>query len=272
MRASSRFAARDAQRWYDELKAQNCITDVRGDVLRIGFGIYQDEERRRPPRRLAWGDWRERIAEAVEANRGLLVLRCWSSPTSLNFLDRQIARHPRRADQARSAASPIRNSAGSAAPPFALLLFGARRSRSPAMPTAASRSIVLIAWRWRSGAAFTALCGLAPELRAALPFAHGRRHRRGRRRRAGLRADRRPISGRAPRARDGDLLARNPARSCARDVVRRLSSPQDRLARRVHRHGHRRTAIRAVLAMAGCAIPATSTRRQRSARSARSSR
>jgi selenocysteine lyase/cysteine desulfurase len=32
-----------AQRWYAELKAQNCITDVRGDVLRIGFGIYQDE-------------------------------------------------------------------------------------------------------------------------------------------------------------------------------------------------------------------------------------
>ena len=22
---------------------RNCITDVRGDVLRIGFGIYQDE-------------------------------------------------------------------------------------------------------------------------------------------------------------------------------------------------------------------------------------
>ncbi|MEO7634428.1 MAG: class V aminotransferase, partial [Sphingomicrobium sp.] len=32
-----------AQRWYEELKAQNCITDVRGDVLRIGFGLYQDE-------------------------------------------------------------------------------------------------------------------------------------------------------------------------------------------------------------------------------------
>jgi selenocysteine lyase/cysteine desulfurase len=24
------------------LKEHNCITDVRGDVLRIGFGIYQD--------------------------------------------------------------------------------------------------------------------------------------------------------------------------------------------------------------------------------------
>ncbi|HZC38829.1 MAG TPA: aminotransferase class V-fold PLP-dependent enzyme [Sphingomicrobium sp.] len=38
------FRSPDAQRWYTELKAQNCITDVRGDVLRIGFGIYQDEE------------------------------------------------------------------------------------------------------------------------------------------------------------------------------------------------------------------------------------
>jgi selenocysteine lyase/cysteine desulfurase len=38
------FRSPQAQRWYAELKAQNCITDVRGDVLRIGFGIYQDEE------------------------------------------------------------------------------------------------------------------------------------------------------------------------------------------------------------------------------------
>ena len=38
------FRSPIAQRWYAELKAKNCITDVRGDVLRIGFGIYQDEE------------------------------------------------------------------------------------------------------------------------------------------------------------------------------------------------------------------------------------
>ena len=38
------FRSPQAQCWYEELKAQNCITDVRGDVLRIGFGIYQDEE------------------------------------------------------------------------------------------------------------------------------------------------------------------------------------------------------------------------------------
>ncbi|HEX5572657.1 MAG TPA: hypothetical protein VFX31_14770, partial [Ktedonobacterales bacterium] len=32
-----------AKQWYAQLKARNCITDVRGDVLRIGFGIYQDD-------------------------------------------------------------------------------------------------------------------------------------------------------------------------------------------------------------------------------------
>ncbi len=37
------FRDANAQRWYEELKAQNCITDVRGEVLRIGFGIYQDD-------------------------------------------------------------------------------------------------------------------------------------------------------------------------------------------------------------------------------------
>jgi selenocysteine lyase/cysteine desulfurase len=37
------FRSPDAQRWHAELEASNCITDVRGDVLRIGFGIYQDE-------------------------------------------------------------------------------------------------------------------------------------------------------------------------------------------------------------------------------------
>jgi selenocysteine lyase/cysteine desulfurase len=36
------FRTPQAQRWYGALLAGNCITDVRGDVLRIGFGIYQD--------------------------------------------------------------------------------------------------------------------------------------------------------------------------------------------------------------------------------------
>lgn len=40
------FAFRDdrAQRWCSELMARGCVTDVRGDVLRIGFGLYHDEE------------------------------------------------------------------------------------------------------------------------------------------------------------------------------------------------------------------------------------
>ena len=37
------FRTGQAQRWYEQLKARNCITDVRGDVLRIGFAIYQDD-------------------------------------------------------------------------------------------------------------------------------------------------------------------------------------------------------------------------------------
>jgi selenocysteine lyase/cysteine desulfurase len=36
------FRSPDAQRWYGELKARNCVTDVRGEVLRLGFSIYQD--------------------------------------------------------------------------------------------------------------------------------------------------------------------------------------------------------------------------------------
>jgi selenocysteine lyase/cysteine desulfurase len=38
------FRGPKAQNWYAKLKAKNCISDVRGDVLRIGFGIYQDSE------------------------------------------------------------------------------------------------------------------------------------------------------------------------------------------------------------------------------------
>jgi selenocysteine lyase/cysteine desulfurase len=46
-KAHARFLAfRDgrAQRWCSELMTRGCITDVRGDVLRIGFGLYHDEE------------------------------------------------------------------------------------------------------------------------------------------------------------------------------------------------------------------------------------
>ncbi|MEO7365612.1 MAG: hypothetical protein ABIW03_04755 [Sphingomicrobium sp.] len=37
------FRSLDAMRWYRDLRAMNCITDVRGDVLRIGLGLYHDE-------------------------------------------------------------------------------------------------------------------------------------------------------------------------------------------------------------------------------------
>ena len=32
-----------AHRWHDELQRRSCITDVRGDVLRIGFAIYHED-------------------------------------------------------------------------------------------------------------------------------------------------------------------------------------------------------------------------------------
>jgi selenocysteine lyase/cysteine desulfurase len=38
------FRSPEAQRWQAALKARNCITDVRGDVLRIGFGLNHDAE------------------------------------------------------------------------------------------------------------------------------------------------------------------------------------------------------------------------------------
>ncbi|MGZ2412450.1 selenocysteine lyase/cysteine desulfurase [Sphingomonas sp. F9_3S_D5_B_2] len=38
------FRHPDAELWHAALKARNCITDVRGGVLRIGFAIYQDAE------------------------------------------------------------------------------------------------------------------------------------------------------------------------------------------------------------------------------------
>jgi selenocysteine lyase/cysteine desulfurase len=38
------FRTPRAQAWHDRLLAANCITDVRGDVLRIGLAIYHDDE------------------------------------------------------------------------------------------------------------------------------------------------------------------------------------------------------------------------------------
>ena len=38
------FRSPNAQHWYEALKARNCITDVRGDVLRIGFALYHEAD------------------------------------------------------------------------------------------------------------------------------------------------------------------------------------------------------------------------------------
>ena len=38
------FRSPQAQRWCAELKARDCIVDVRGDVLRVGLGLYHDED------------------------------------------------------------------------------------------------------------------------------------------------------------------------------------------------------------------------------------
>ena len=38
------FRSPNTQRWCSELSAAGCVTDVRGYVLRIGFGLYHDEE------------------------------------------------------------------------------------------------------------------------------------------------------------------------------------------------------------------------------------
>jgi selenocysteine lyase/cysteine desulfurase len=37
------FRTASAERWCDELAEENCIVDVRGNVLRIGLGLYHDE-------------------------------------------------------------------------------------------------------------------------------------------------------------------------------------------------------------------------------------
>jgi selenocysteine lyase/cysteine desulfurase len=37
------FRSPQAQRWCRDLAAQNCIVDVRGDVLRVGLGLYHDD-------------------------------------------------------------------------------------------------------------------------------------------------------------------------------------------------------------------------------------
>jgi selenocysteine lyase/cysteine desulfurase len=37
------FRSPDAAHWCDQLAARGCITDVRGEVIRIGLALYHDE-------------------------------------------------------------------------------------------------------------------------------------------------------------------------------------------------------------------------------------
>jgi selenocysteine lyase/cysteine desulfurase len=38
------FRSPNTIRWYEQLMTRNCITDVRGDVLRIGLALYHDDD------------------------------------------------------------------------------------------------------------------------------------------------------------------------------------------------------------------------------------
>lgn len=38
------FRSPHAQQWCSDLKRKDCVTDIRGDVLRVGFGLYHDDE------------------------------------------------------------------------------------------------------------------------------------------------------------------------------------------------------------------------------------
>ena len=195
-RASSPSAVRTRSAGTTQLKAQNCITDVRGDVLRIGFGIYQDED---DVDRLVelLGGLRERAASAA-AQRASLVLALLLLAYIFNYLDRQILgilagpiiadlhltdTPVRGAQRPALRASSIRCSAI----PFAYLADRTSRSR-------------VIAAALPFWSAFTASVRHGHVLLAAVRLPHGRRHWRSRRRRAVLRADRRLFRAAAPRA------------------------------------------------------------------------
>ena len=82
------FRSPGAQRWYAELKARNVITDVRGDVLRIGFGIYQDES---DVERLVEFGGAAAMSLATTGRRSAsIVLLLLLIAYVFNYLDRQI--------------------------------------------------------------------------------------------------------------------------------------------------------------------------------------
>ena len=205
------FRSPNAQRWYAELKAQNCITDVRGDVLRIGFGIYQDEGDVDRLVELLGGACSDRIA--TTARRSALARpRAAAARLHLQLSRPADPRHPRRPDHRRPPSHRHRSSACSAARPSrsSIRCSAFRSPSSPTAPAAAGSIAAALAF-W---SAFTGSVRHGHDLLAAVRLPHGRRHRRGRRRRAVLCADRRLFRAAAPRAGAGDLLARRSDRPC----------------------------------------------------------
>ena len=228
----ARFVAlRDprAKRWEKALHEQNCVTDVRGDVLRIGFAIYQDEV---DVDRFAALAGELALNPPRSQPRTGLILGLLLLSYIFNFLDRQIVA---------ILAIPIKADLGLSDTQLGLLggiAFAALYS-TLAIPiariadrTGRARVIAIAVAVW-SG--FTALCGLTAISPNCSSRAWAVGHRRSRRGGAELCVDRRPCRAAETRAGAGYLLARNSDRLGARPVLRRLAGAKFRLAHGVHR-------------------------------------
>ena len=221
------FRSPHAQRWYAALKAQNCITDVRGDVLRIGFGIYQDEGDVDRLVQLLGGtcsDGRHANRPARRVARPRAAAR---SPTSSIILDRQILGILAGPIIGRAAPHRHASSVLLSGPPFAILYsvlgipFAFLADR-----TSRSRVIAAAVAFW---SAFTGAVRHGRLVLAIVHLPHGRRHWRSGRRRAVLCADRRLFRAAPPRPGAGHLLARGsdrPRRSgpCSAPISPRRSA------------------------------------------------
>ena len=75
-------------RWYEALMARNCITDVRGDVLRIGLALYHDDDDIDDFAQSLEGARMNRSAPSLRSPN--LVLALLLLAYIFNFLDRQI--------------------------------------------------------------------------------------------------------------------------------------------------------------------------------------
>ena len=155
---------------------------MRGDVLRIGFGIYQDEGDVDRLVRVFGGTAAMNVASTARRSASV-VLALLLVAYIFNYLDRQILG---------ILAGPIiaelhlndRQFGLLSGPPFAILYsvlgipFAFLADR-----TSRSRVIAAAVAFW---SAFTGLCGTADLVLAILRLPHGRRHRRSGRRRAVL--------------------------------------------------------------------------------------